>query len=177
MALQAAAGEGRLTLEELTERLGRAYAARTSTDLAGLTEDLPVLSAPTDGAPRSPAQSVIAVMSGGDRTGRWHVPERLRAVAVMGGCKLDFRGAQITSQTVEVRAISIMGGIDIVVPEGVDVEVTGLAVMGGKSVRLADVQLQLGTPRLHVHVFCLMGGVSVRSKRAKRKQLSPPPAA
>jgi hypothetical protein len=38
-----------------------------------------------------------------------------------------------------IRAVSIMGGIDIVVPEGIAVEVIGLAVMGGKSVRIKDV--------------------------------------
>ena len=66
-----------------------------------------------------------------------------------------------------------MGGIDIVVPEGIAVEVTGLAVMGGKSIRIKDVQPQPGTPRLHVRVFAFMGGVSVRSKAAERKTLMP----
>ena len=91
----------------------------------------------------------------------------------MGGCKLDLRGAELTAQDPVIRAVSIMGGIDIVVPEGIAVEVTGLAVMGGKSVRIKDVGPQPGAPRLHVRVFALMGGVSVRSKAAKRKTPMP----
>jgi predicted membrane protein len=91
----------------------------------------------------------------------------------MGGCKLDLRGAELTAQNPVIRAISIMGGIEIVVPEGIAVEVTGLAVMGGGSVRIKDVQPQPGAPRLHVRVFALMGGVSVRSKAARRNTVMP----
>ncbi len=40
-ALREHAGEGRLEVDELSERLERAYAARTRADLAALTSDLP----------------------------------------------------------------------------------------------------------------------------------------
>ena len=39
--LRHAAGEGRLTMDELDERLSAAYAAKTFSDLAPLTSDLP----------------------------------------------------------------------------------------------------------------------------------------
>src|SRR5829696_545942 len=39
--LRAHAGEGRLTIDELDERVGHVYAARTRRDLAALTRDLP----------------------------------------------------------------------------------------------------------------------------------------
>jgi hypothetical protein len=39
--LRAQAGEGRLTVEELDERLGTAYAVKTRSELAALTTDLP----------------------------------------------------------------------------------------------------------------------------------------
>jgi class 3 adenylate cyclase len=76
-----------------------------------------------------------------------------------------------------IRAVSIMGGIEIVVPEGIAVEVTGMALMGGKSVRIKDVVHAPTAPRLHVQVLALMGGVSVRSKGAKTGETIAPPGA
>jgi hypothetical protein len=174
LLLRDAAGEGRLTLEELAGRVESAYGARTSRELELVTRDVPAqpLAPAVDGGTKT--SSVVAIMSGADRSGRWRLGERCRAIAVMGGCKLDLRGAEISAPDPVIRAVSIMGGIDIVVPEGIAVEVTGLAVMGGKSARIKDVQPQPGAPRLHVRVFALMGGVSVRSKAAKRKTLTPP---
>lgn len=173
LLLQDAAGEGRLTLEELTGRLDWAYGARTSKELELVTRDLPAEPPSAVADVRTGASSVVAIMSGADRSGRWRLGKHCRAIAVMGGCKLDLRGAELTVQEPVIRAVSIMGGIDIVVPEGITVEVTGLAVMGGKSVRIKDVPPQPGAPRIHVRAFALMGGVSVRSKATKRKTLTP----
>jgi len=52
--LRAAAADGRLDPDELDERLGRAYAARTLGELAPLTADLPAAPAPP--ASRTPAR-------------------------------------------------------------------------------------------------------------------------
>jgi hypothetical protein len=172
LLLRDAAGEGRLTLEELAGRLDWAYGAQTSRELEFVTRDLPAAPAAEVDAGTG-TSSIVAIMSGAQRLGRWRLGKRCRAIAVMGGCKLDLRGAELIAQNPVIRAISIMGGIEIVVPEGIAVEVTGLAVMGGKSVRIKDVQPQPGTPRLHVRVFALMGGVSVRSKAARRNTLMP----
>jgi Domain of unknown function (DUF1707)/2TM domain len=50
--LRAHAGEGRLGVEELDERVERAYAARTRRELAALTEDLPKIARPRPHARR-----------------------------------------------------------------------------------------------------------------------------
>jgi class 3 adenylate cyclase len=89
------------------------------------------------------------------------------ALAVMGGCEIDFRGAEIASGEVHVTAIAVMGGIEIVVPEGIVVTMDGLPIMGGRSMKVKDAPLLPGSPRIHVHAFPIMGGVNVRS-RARR---------
>ena len=169
LILRDAAAEGRLTLEELSDRVASAYSARTSTELDALTGDLPKLAAV---APlperRSRTRWVIAVMSGARRTGRWTAGEHCVAVAVMGGCRLDLRDAQITGSRLQITAISVMGGVTIVVPEGIEVDVSGLSLMGGKAVRVADVPTQPGTPVVHVRVLSVMGGVEVKSERLRR---------
>src|SRR4249919_850212 len=74
--LRRAAAEGRITFEELDERIGRAYAAKTFADLEALTSDLPGpgVRAPAPVTPRyqlaevpagTPAPSFsVAVLSG-----------------------------------------------------------------------------------------------------------------
>jgi hypothetical protein len=56
--LRGAAAEGRLDPEELDERLGRAYAARTHAELDALTADLPAATALPARGVRSPGAPV-----------------------------------------------------------------------------------------------------------------------
>src|SRR5215475_2416655 len=86
--LRAAAGEGRIDLDELDERLEATYAARTYADLVPITHDLPVAK-PAD-LPARPAVALpspvvsgpaeerhFAVLSGLERKGVWVVPQHL----------------------------------------------------------------------------------------------------
>ena len=73
--LRTAAGEGRLTLDELADRLERALGAVTRADLEPLTRDLPAADS------ESPALSegrrwFIGIMGGGTQRGRWRIARR-----------------------------------------------------------------------------------------------------
>ena len=166
---------GRLTVDELDERIDRAYAARTLGDLVPLTRDLPEL--PSGRAVAAPAASparagpvrasgrwLVAVMSGVERRGRWRVPAESQAVAVMGGVHLDLREAEADGPDIVINAVAVMGGIEIVVPEGMQVDLEGLAIMGAKDAKLADVPVRADLPRLTVRAFAFWGGVEVKSK-------------
>jgi Domain of unknown function (DUF1707)/Cell wall-active antibiotics response 4TMS YvqF len=172
LVLRDAAAEGRLTLEELSERVASTYSARTSTELEELTRDLPA-PRPTPSVPdrRKGTRWVVAVMSGAKRKGRWRPGERSVVLSVMGGAKLDLRDAEITGSQIEITAISIMGGIRIVVPEGIEVDVSGVSIMGGKKVKVADVPPRPGTPVIRVRVASIMGGVEVQSRPPRRPEL------
>ena len=82
--LRVAGGEGRLTLEELGERVELADAARTRGDLDALTADLP----DTGGRfmpvvePQKPRNWIVAVMGGAERKGRWRPARRTNVVTV-----------------------------------------------------------------------------------------------
>src|SRR3954463_535904 len=99
--LREAAGEGRIDLDELDQRLEATYAARTYADLVPITLDLPV--EPTTGVLARPAASPVpagasdekhlAIMSGLERKGVWTVPQRLTVNCFMGGADLDLRRA------------------------------------------------------------------------------------
>ena len=171
--LREAAGHGRLTMDELDERLELTYAAKTYADLAAVTRDLPgSAQAPTavqpamagriGGTPRS--KFSVAVMSGARRMGRWVVPRNYVGVAVMGGIELDLREAQFSEPEVTIHAYTLMGGIEITVPEDVDVDVSGFACMGGFDHNASGPGIP-GAPRVRIIGFALMGGVDVRRKK------------
>ena len=162
--------DGRLTLDEFSERVERALRATTRGELDAVMADLP---APTAGLPE-PAPSTrvsrrwhIAVMSGHSTRGRWRISGKTTAVAVMGGCDLDLRRAEIEGPEVEITAFAFWGGIKVVVPEGFDVELRGFSFMGGRSLRVRDVPIIPGSPRIVVRGFAVMGGVDVVSRSSK----------
>lgn len=172
-ALRAAAVEGRLTLEELAERVERALVAATREALEPLTADLP---APPE-APR-PSRAgtrwIVGIMGGGDRKGRWRIGSRCTVVNVMGGADLDLREAVIASAETVITVVSLMGGSDIVVPEGVDVELGGFAFMGGNDLKIEGPRPGPGAPVVRVRAFSLMGGTDVKTKRTRGPADRPP---
>jgi hypothetical protein len=163
--LRVAGGEGRLTLEELADRVERADAARTRGDLEALTADLPATPA-TAIEPRQRGW-IVAVMGGAARKGRWRPPRRTNVLTVMAGAELDLREAELADD-MTITAVAIMGGVGITVPEGVAVELSGFALMGANGAPADKVPPLPGAPSVRVRAFAVMGGVGIERKRARR---------
>ena len=162
--LRVAATEGRLTLGELTQRTEAAYTATTRGELVPITADLPA--APASWAPMrqtgsSDREWVVAVMGDSRRQGRWRVERPLAAVAVMGDVVLDLRGAEVPRGEVDITATTVMGDVKIYVPDGVDVELSGIAVMGDKKVMVREAPAGQTAPRVVVRATVVMGDVKV----------------
>jgi hypothetical protein len=157
--------EGRLTLEDFAERISLAYEAKTRDELQQLTSDLPV---ETPARRRTPSRWIVSVMGGTERRGRFRLGPQTRVVSVMGGANIDLRRAELESPEVELTIVSVMGGANIVVPEGVDVELTGIAFMGGKGYQPGRQPPPPGAPLIRVRAYAFMGGVSVTTKRDPR---------
>lgn len=165
--LQKAGGEGRLALEELAERLDRAFAATTRDELETLTRDLP-RERPEQRPAAKSRRWVVGIMGGGTQKGRWRIASRCTVVNVMGGADLDLTGAVVEGPETEIRVFSLMGGSDIVVPDGVHVELSGFAFMGGNDLRLEDTPSPPpGAPVVRVRAWSIMGGTDV--KRSRRR--------
>ncbi len=130
--LRVAAGDGRLTPEELDERLGAALTARTYGELAALTADLPTAGAAA-AAPQQAADLLEFDQWGGNvsRTGRWVTPARIQARVVGGNVKLDFTEARFSSPTLPIEANLQGGNLILVVKPGITVEANHLAMVGG----------------------------------------------
>jgi class 3 adenylate cyclase len=172
--------EGRLTLDEFSERVGRALGSRTHGDLEAVMTDLPatidgtapsaVLAAAAPTAARRQRRWHIAVMSGHSTKGRWRISGKTNAVAFMGGCDMDLRRAEIDGPEVSITAVAFMGGIKIVVPEGFDVELRGFSFMGGRDLKVRDVPRVPGSPLIVVRGFAVMGGIEVKSRPNRTKR-------
>jgi hypothetical protein len=175
--LRHAAGEGRITVDELDERIDRAFAARTHGELVALTADLPQAAhdAATPALPVRPGEGgrrwLVSIMGGHDKRGHWRIGPRLTNVNIMGGSDLDLNDAELSAPETTIHVIAIMGGATVRVPEGLDVRVSEFAFMGGNDVHLGDRPPGPGGPVLHLKLFSLMGGSDVkRGRRLTREQ-------
>lgn len=135
--LRVAAGDGRLTSEELDERVETAFSARTYGELAALTRDLPASGdAIAPAAPAAPAQQKNVVRletrSGNlSRVGRWVVPRRIEARVTSGNIKLDFTDAVIAHKMIEIEAEVRSGNLIIITKPGIAVDTDDVAIRSG----------------------------------------------
>lgn len=115
--LRDAAGDGRITLDELETRLEQAYAARTYADLARVTADLPAAML----QPALPVEDkpLLLVGEGGSvrRTGRWYVPSRVVVDRKFGSVLLDFREVVFAAAVTQVELRMRYGSAVLVLPE------------------------------------------------------------
>ena len=172
--LRDAAGDGRIDLDELDERLEATYAAKTYGDLVPITIDLPAHpqqpATPAVHRETLPATSTfensISIMGDCTRKGAWLVPERHNAFALMGGVTLDMREATFAAKETVVYANAVMAGIDIYVDARTHVVVEDVGIMGafdqGRDKVTAEITAD--SPVLRVKGIALMAGVTVTRK-------------
>jgi hypothetical protein len=160
LRLRQAAGDGMLTLDEVGDRLAEVYQARTVGELAPLTADLPVPRTPKPRATRR----IVGVLSGAKQQGRWRPASTVEAVAGLGSCRIDLADAVIDGPEVEIRATAVFGSIEVLVPDGVHVELGGFAVLGSKSYKVRTSTPAPGAPTIYVEARAFCGTVAVRTK-------------
>jgi hypothetical protein len=173
--LRSAAGDGRLTMDELDERLDAVYSAKTYAELVPITHDLPDAGAARPPAPvtapsdpqriggTATSHGAFAIMSGFTRRGNWVVPKDFTAFCLMGGGEIDLRKARFAEREVSIHVIAIMGGCEIIVPDDATVRVTGVGVMGAFE-HSSGGEGAPGGPVITINGMALMGGVEVKSK-------------
>jgi uncharacterized protein DUF1707 len=187
-ALATASAEGRLTLEEYSQRSQAALAARTLGDLATLTADLPAPGPSAAGLPVAPhgavaagPEEITAVLGNESRKGPWVVPPHLTVRSVLGDCHLEMQQAVIGQHVTTIDATVRFGSVTVFVPDGIDVRMTGRAVLGAKSSDLRG-EPAAGAPVIVVRCDVFCGSVTVRRpdwlmRRRARLAAAEPPGA
>src|SRR5215213_3268929 len=175
--LSAAHAEGRLSKEEHDERLEELLRAKTFDDLIPLTADL-VAATPSPPAPTSSVEidaahaagepdRHIAIFGGVTRKGHWRVRRKTQSFALFRGMVLDMREAVFEAPLVEISGFWCFGGLDIKVPEGMQVRDETTGVFGGTDIRDLGEPLA-GAPTLVIKGLTLFGGVSVRGPKPSK---------
>jgi len=159
------AAAGRITLTEFEERVAKAYASTTRAELTALTQDLPALAEsrlpqPAGSGDRKRARWFFAIMSGSTRRGK-RLSGRLNVISIMGGDEIDLRNADIEGSELVINAFSLMGGPNVYVPDTVEVDLSGPAIMGGDDERGSSERPRPGAPVVRIRSFAIMGGLTV----------------
>ena len=157
-------------------------------DIEALLADLPdtgVAPAPTAAMVPTVVQPLVsqerdldtayAIFGGIDRRGTWNVPRRMRIVAIFGGANLDLREARFPPGVIDIEVTAVMGGINIVVPPGLAVQMHGSAIMGGfADVNRSPAYPDPDAPLLRIHGLTMMGGVNIEMRLARRERARRP---
>jgi hypothetical protein len=170
----------RLDVPEFEGRLDAAHQARTTDELEALLQDLPAIRQPV--APAGTGQragdavvrggralgtavrdsrTMIAFLGGVERRGHWTPARHNVVIAVMGGAVLDFREVDLPPGETEVFLFCFMGGAEIIVPPGLAVESSGIAIMGGFEHGSGPKRPAADAPRLRLNGVAFMGGVEI----------------
>jgi Domain of unknown function (DUF1707)/Cell wall-active antibiotics response 4TMS YvqF len=159
--LREASVDGRLTLEDLAERAELVHTARTRDEIAAATTDL----APADRAPPPAAEPVRnrALFSNYRREGRWQIALRGRYSAVFGNVRLDLREAVLPGPEIEIEAKAVCGSVEVIVPEGVHVELTGGGALSSQELKVEG-RAPEGAPVIRIHHRGAFGSLAVRSR-------------
>ncbi|MER7337943.1 DUF1707 domain-containing protein [Streptomyces sp. NPDC000075] len=173
-----ALAEGRLTADEHSERLDTLYAVKTVGELEVLVRDLPAgaaaagahrAAAPAPASPGTgPVESVVAVCSSSARRGRWRPGAHTRAVSVLGDITIDLTEAVFEQQLTEFNVVSVLGNVEILVPENVTLRGYGSGVLGNFEVRGEGAAADPQAPVVIVRGFALLGNIEARPKLGAR---------
>jgi hypothetical protein len=162
IALRDAAVDGRLTLDEFSERVEHAELARTVEDVAGVLAGLPTAQL---GAADAPARH-NAIFSRLQRHGRWELAAESRTLCVGATIDLDLGQATLTAAQTTLRVRNWFGTVTILVPRGIQVTVDGGGAFGTREIELPDAGPVPDAPRLRIHTSGIGGTVRIRTASA-----------
>jgi hypothetical protein len=167
--LRDAAAEGRLTFEELADRIEVAAGAVTREDLERVTDDLPAAAAQRPSTEVAPVPTRASTIFGDvRRAGTWTVPAEGKWESLFGDVVLDIREARVSGPDVRIDAGTIFGDVELLVPEGVEVEVRSRTLFGDIRQEAAEAAPP-GAPRILLTGGTVFGDVRVRPQRLRER--------
>jgi class 3 adenylate cyclase len=161
--LRTAAGDGRLTADDLDQRLEAALTARTLADLEPLLAGLTT-------AAVAEVRDLARIECGSGtarRDGSWVVPRRLEIDVGSGSVRLDFRQAVIAVPELRIDAQIASGSLKLITRPGIVVDADDVTVSSG-SVKVVPPTGPDAPVELRVKVSGRVGSGSVSARPARR---------
>ena len=159
LRLHDACGEGRLTLDEFSDRVKLVFASRTRGELLAIIADLPKSTSVAPSLP-APTDFTLALLSKTKRKGRWSLKGGTTAIAILGSCTLDLRQATIHGQEVVIDTYAVLGSLKVIVRPGTAVDLGGFAILGSRDTKVED-DPNPGSPVVRIRGLALLGSVDV----------------
>jgi hypothetical protein len=166
--LRDATAEGRLSFEEPADRIDSAAQAVTRAVLERLTADLPLPVGAITGTEIVVAPHTSTLFGDVRRSGAWNVPAQSSWKSLVGDVVLDLREARVTAPEVTIDAGTIFGDVELLVPEGVAVEVRARALLGDVRQEAGEAAAA-GAPRVILTGSTVFGHVRVRARRLRER--------
>jgi Cell wall-active antibiotics response 4TMS YvqF len=115
-------------------------------------------------SPRSSGRGLIVSVFGDiRRAGSWSPRRTIWPFAVFGDIDLDLRQATILPGEVVINAVAPFGNVEVLVPDGVQVDVGGLTLLGSTTVAVEEATASESAMVIRVRGFSLFGSFKVRS--------------
>ena len=173
--LRQAVADEVLSLEEFGDRMRLLLEARTRGELHAAVVGLPPAGEPAARAaargrarPVRTGGSAVAILGSAELRGRWRPDGSTTAVAVLGDSRVDLQGVEFEGDELVISAVSALGTVEIIVPEGVEVDLRGIAVLGDRTDR-TDGTVIPGAPVVRIEGLALLGEIVVRHPRPKER--------
>ena len=130
--------------------------ARASNDLPGKPPGGPAVQ-PTG------RRWIVSVFGDITRRGSWPTTEHISPIAVFGDIDADFRQAIVPAGKVAIDAVAPFGNIEVLVPDGAQVDVSGFTLFGSKKIAVEGATTNEPAAVIRVRGFTLFGSLKVRS--------------
>jgi len=102
------------------------------------------------------------------RAGTWTVPAESRWLSLFGDVVLDLREARVTGPEMRIEAGTVFGDVDLIVPEGVEVEARSRTVFGDTEQEAGEAAPR-HAPRIVLSGGSVFGDVRVRTERLRAR--------
>jgi len=165
-----------ISVDEYERRVDIALNTSIEADLVRISGDLTPL--PDATAQKHPGKEapvrhsrkddlIVGILSRIERRKTWNPAKYNKILSLLGRVELDFTEIKLPPGTTVIEFFCVMGHLDIIVPENVRVDLTGLPVMGSIDNRTSDPENR-DCPVIKVRGLTLMGSIEARPPRKRR---------
>jgi len=176
-------GYGKISMEAFERRLDSALDATDHAQLLALTEDLELavdqhfiekkkeeLGVDYKHPDAKDIDYIFQIFGGGNHNGDWTAAREIRIFSFCGGGTLDFTNAKFSAESTTIKIYCLMGGVEIIVPEGTQVNSRTINPLGGFSNRVPrTATTKKNTP--NINGVIVMGGAAVKVRRSFKENL------
>jgi hypothetical protein len=117
---------------------------------------------------------MLGIFWGSRRAGPQPLEDEITAIALPGDAVIDLRGAKATSKEITIGACALLNDVDVIIPEGIAVELSGVAAAGDNRNMTRPVPAGTGRFVVKIHGHAVLGDVQVlhSNPRAIRRRRS-----